>query len=278
MDRAHGALGPAPTFPPHRFCPRSWLGGAAGPAQRQLAVPRPPVYNFAPIQSGPERDGLHERTRRISRIAPPDVSAAAVGKEDPVVKKDRPESGFTLVEMMIAVVLVTIIFGLAIAVVVAGQNAMGGSSLTSEMQDYARRCLNDCVRQMMATGLNSPDFSAAGVDPLVCEFRECMGYDVDNMTPIWDPPIGQGPRQVYWEDDTTSGKPDDCSKDLVFRDDNGDINRFHWISNFKVDQDIDDPRKITLTIEITRADQRVGDAGKPTKRTIERTETIFLRN
>ncbi len=188
------------------------------------------------------------------------------------------KAGFTLVEMMIAVVLVTIVFGLAVAVIVAGQNAMGGSSLTSQMQDYARRCLNDCTRQLMATGLNAPDFSATGSGDLICRFRECMGYDVDTMTAIWDPPVGAGPREVYWEDDTTPGKPSDCEKDLVFRDGNGEISRFHWISDLKVEQNVDDPREITITLEVTRKDARVADAGKPKTRSITRTETIFLRN
>ena len=195
-----------------------------------------------------------------------------------IMKRIRLKAGFTLVEMMIAVVLVTIIFGLAVAVVVAGQNAMGGSSLTSEMQDYARRILNDCTRQMMATGLNAPDFSATGSGDLICRFRECTGYDIDNMVATWDPPIGSGPREVYWEDCGTPGNPEDCTKDLVFRDDGGDIRVFHWISRFVVTQDIDDPRKITIDMDVTRADYRVADAGKPTKRTVTRTETIFLRN
>ena len=184
-----------------------------------------------------------------------------------------------MIEVMVALVLTLMIFGVAVGVVMAGQNAMGGNSLTSQMQEQARQCLNEVSRRMMASGLSAPGFNPYGVSPVLCEFRECVGYDVDNMLAKWDPPVGQNPTQLCWDDDKTSGKPGDCRKDVLVKDSAGTVTfRQHWASDFKFVVDPDDNRRITITLELTRDDPRVGVAGAPVKRKMNRTETIYLRD
>jgi hypothetical protein len=195
------------------------------------------------------------------------------------------EWGFTLVEIMVALVLTLMIFGLAVAVVVAGQNTMGGKSLEGEMQDNLRIGLNRICRELMASGRNAPDFQIYPTGPVLCDFRRCIGYDPEIMEVLWEPPVGARPLKIYYEEDTIDKKHGsemqvriqdwDPVANAVVED--GFV--LNFVSGFKIEEDIDDNRKITLTLELTRDDWRVkAPGGGPTKRTQSRQQTIFLRN
>jgi prepilin-type N-terminal cleavage/methylation domain-containing protein len=193
--------------------------------------------------------------------------------------------GFTLVEMMVALVLTLMVFGMAVGVVVAGQNTMGGKSLEGEMQDNLRIGLNKIAHELMASGRNCPGFQIYTTGPVICDFRRCAGYDPVTMEVQWEPPVTARPLRMFFEEDTQD-KEYGSERQLRIQDwDDAagavveDAFVLNFVSAFKIEEDIDDDRKLTITLEMTRDDYRVkASGGGPTKRTQSRQQTIFLRN
>ena len=192
-------------------------------------------------------------------------------------ERDR---GFTLVEVMIALVIVAIIFGVAAATIVTGQNALGGSSLQGELQDRARNCMNRIADELMSSGPSCPGWEIPLSGTVLAKYRKCMGYDPETAEVLWDPPFpGAEPKQLVLDDDDPEVSD---NKRLIVVDANagakepvqGNITVLTIVAD---PDETGDNRKVRITLELTDRDIR-GKRGGPTDRVILRTRDIFLRN
>ena len=187
--------------------------------------------------------------------------------------------GFTLVEVLIAVVLVVIIFGVAAGTIIAGQDSLGGSSLQGEMQDRAQLALTRIAAELMATGPSCPDWEPnPAAATVMVEYRLCKGYNPVTAEVEWDPPEGIAPRQIVLVDN------DDGPYQVIrIRDESkgqdepiqADVTAF----TIQVDPDnTGNDRRVLITLQISKDDVRVSEGGGPGKDVIRRTLGVFLRN
>ncbi|MCZ6691213.1 MAG: type II secretion system protein [Planctomycetota bacterium] len=188
------------------------------------------------------------------------------------------QRGFTLIEVMIALVLVVVIFGVAAGVVAQGQASLGGSSLQGEMQDRARLTLNRLAEELRSAGPTCPDWRVPLSGDTLCEYRKCDGYDPERAEVLWKPVAASPPKRIILIDD-----PDGRDKQLVIVDDSEgvEVALQGGVSAFSIVVDPDDTgndRKVLLSITLKRKDIRVIESGEPTDRTITRELIIFLRN
>lgn len=193
---------------------------------------------------------------------------------------DERNRGFTLVEIMVALVLVILIFGVAASVVKSGQDSMGGSSLQGEINNRARELLNRIEEELISSGPSCPGFTVDTADPVVkVRYRKCDGYDYEKAVVKWDPPVGRPVMEIRLEDDDNKWAkpewkmltigPQDADGSVIHRGMDMDL-------SFKIDPN--DPKRLNVRLALSKEDVRVLEEGAPKVRDIEFTRTIFLRN
>jgi len=97
----------------------------------------------------------------------------------------RPRAGFTLIELLIAMSLVGLVMGSALAITLAGQGALRTTSMLVDSNSKARRALERTVEELQRAGPDMvPDLTGVDGSDTV-NFVQII--DIVAGVPIWSP-------------------------------------------------------------------------------------------
>jgi len=83
------------------------------------------------------------------------------------MRRDGPEGGFTLVEMLVSLTLLSMVFGGIAALMIQNSQINRTEQMSAEVQSNARNCLSMIVQVLRTAGWDPKNagFAAVGLDP-----------------------------------------------------------------------------------------------------------------
>ena len=129
--------------------------------------------------------------------------------------------GFTLLESLVAVVILTGMMGLTLTVMIDASAVKTTASVTGELNMTARRCVDRVVKDLRYSGVDSDGWSLPeDVQLRTVSFSRCVGYDTATALPVWGPVV-----TYSWEvapDETEDGVDNNnngvIDEGLLYRD------------------------------------------------------------
>ena len=173
------------------------------------------------------------------------------------MKRNRAENGFTYVELMASMAILSGLSLAALALMGAAHEGYGYSTARTSLEDRSRVALKEISRELAAAGIGSPDWQFT---PTEIRYNRSQGYDYATGAQTW----GEL-RRFRLDGDTVLFEEIDAGGDVVFS-----RPLLTPVTSFQITQD--EPDLLTITVALVGVDTR----GRPIP--VNGSATVFLRN
>ena len=146
------------------------------------------------------------------------------------MRRDGPEGGFTLVEMLVSLTLLSMVFGGIAALMIQNSQINRTEQMSAEVQSNARNCLSMIVQVLRTAGWDPKNagFAAVGLDPSptnstnYIEVFADLNEDGDTNDAGEDVTIRWSSDRIEWRQSSDTTQPYVILADSISNDADGD--------------------------------------------------------
>jgi len=146
------------------------------------------------------------------------------------MRRDGPEGGFTLVEMLVSLTLLSMVFGGIAALMIQNSQINRTEQMSAEVQSNARNCLSMIVQVLRTAGWDPKNagFAAVGLDPSptnstnYIEVFADLNEDGDTNDANEDITIRWATDKIEWRTTSDTTQPYVTLADSISNDADGD--------------------------------------------------------